>query len=275
MIGYDIIFTFILRICETLLKNHVFTIKSGPCKGLKRRFGFGFKPRHSLTKTKEERFLMSMDFKGKTIYDIGAYVGLYTMFFARAVGKSGKVLAFEPHPKSYQEILYNVKLNKFTNVTVKPYGLGKNQKVMNFTIDPIYPARSTFELDKAKQVSKKSLAKTVKVNVVSLDGLMGKDNLPKPDFIKIDVEGIEIDTLYGMEKTIDRYQPTIFLEIHGIIHNVIIIQNEIIEFFISKQYSIYHVESDTNVMPPLSSIIKGHLLCKYNWCDTGVFNLHL
>jgi hypothetical protein len=87
--------------------------------------------------------------------------------------------------------------------------------------------------------------------------------LSKPDFIKIDVEGLEMDVLLGMGKTIKNYKPKLFIEIHG--HDTkskIKNAQEIVEFLVTKGYSIRHVESGDVINSHNARIAKeGHLYC--------------
>jgi len=249
------IITFILKVLEPLLKNCIFTMRMGLAKGLKRRYGFGFKPKFSITE--EDKFLMSLDLKGKTVFDVGGYVGLHTMFFARAVGETGKIITFEPNPRNCEELLYNVRLNNLDNVTIMQIGLGRMHEKVDLAIDPIYPARGTVDKNKREQMLRKRGARTVKVEVAPLDSLMEIRKLPRPDFVKVDVEGFEMDVLYSMAKTISNYKPNLFIEIHGEI------LREMMEFLISKKYFIYHIESNTKITSYNLPVIKGgHLFCK-------------
>jgi FkbM family methyltransferase len=244
----------ILKVLELLFRNYVFIMRTGLGKGLKRRYGFGFKPKFSLTE--EEKFLMNLDFKGKTVFDVGGYVGIHTIFFARAVGKMGKVIAFEPNPKNYEELLYNVSLNGFDNVTTLKIGLGRSDELVDLVVDPLYPTRGTVEESRKKRMLGKRGVRTIKVEVASLDSLMKKMNLPQPDFVKVDAEGFEMDVLYGMVETINNFNPDLFIEIHGEI------PRSIIELLASKGYSIYHVESNTTIdFSNYPAIKEGHLLC--------------
>jgi len=72
---------------------------------------------------------MRLDFKGKTVFDVGGYVGIHTLFFARATGEKGRVVTFEPNPRNYEELVYNVRLNGFDNVTTMQIGLGRRYGV--------------------------------------------------------------------------------------------------------------------------------------------------
>ena len=53
---------------------------------------------------------------GMTVLDIGANIGYYTVLMASRVGKNGRVIAFEPNPVIYNELIDNIALNGFNNV---------------------------------------------------------------------------------------------------------------------------------------------------------------
>ena len=68
----------ITSVLMSLVKNHIYTSKSGLTKGLKRKGRLGFIPRQL---SLEEKFLLGLDINGQTIYDIGGATGLFTIFF--------------------------------------------------------------------------------------------------------------------------------------------------------------------------------------------------
>jgi hypothetical protein len=89
--------------------------------------------------------------------------------------------------------------------------------------------------------------------------------LPTPDFIKIDVEGMEHDVLEGMAQLIARRRPELFIEIHGVdrqhkLKNA----TTVIEYLWRCGYQIHHVESDFAIDHPskIRSAIEGHLYCQ-------------
>jgi len=69
---------------------------------------------------------------GMTFIDIGANVGLYSMFAARIVGGNGKVFSFEPNSENCRLIMLSKYRNEFENVTVYPMALGKKQVMLFF-----------------------------------------------------------------------------------------------------------------------------------------------
>lgn len=243
----------ILQILAIVLRNYTFTMRTGLARGLKRRYGSGFKPRFALTA--EEKFLLELDLRGKTVFDIGGYIGIYSMFFARAVGAAGRVITFEPHPGNYRELVSNVHLNGFRNISVLPVGIGRERAAVELFVDPVYPSRGfVAHARPARQVAQEHM-RTVPIEMVALDSLMRSGAFPNPDFIKIDVEGLELDVLYGMTEVIDTCKPRLFIEIHYAIP-------ELQAFLLAKGYALYHVEAQTLITDTHAPAIPwGHLYC--------------
>lgn len=249
----EILIIFILKIFRNLFWHFRFKIRFGLAKGYRRRIGIGFIPRFKLTK--EEIFLKSLNLKNKIVFDIGGYVGIHSIFFSHTVGNEGKVITFEPNPINYGEILFNLKLNNLKNITVFPIGIGKEDSKQKLISDPIYYSRSTFDYDerKYKQTNPKNHF-TVKIK--SLDKLIQEKGLPKPDFIKIDVEGFEKNVIQGMKNLIQNSTPELFIEVHKRI------ENELITPLIKTNYLFYHIELGRKLTPEEASDINhGHLFC--------------
>lgn len=249
---------------EPVVKDHVCTIKRGLGRGFKRKGGFFssfylFLRREDLTA--EERFLLSLDLQGKTIYDIGAYVGITTMFFARSVGNAGKVIAFEPNPENCLKLQENVRLNSFDNVRLMKIGLGDREETKTLTVRCYESATGSMKEEVKSRILKEWHSKCFQIKVYPLDVYIEENNLSKPDFVKIDVEGMEYNVLLGMKNTISKYNPSLFAEIHGVdvkskIENV----QKIVEFLDLYEYSIYHIESRKTISTKTLQIAKtGHI----------------
>jgi FkbM family methyltransferase len=250
----------IISALRSLVKNRIYKSRSGLSKGLKRKGGFRFIPRPL---SLEEKFLLHLDLNGQTIYDIGAYEGILTIFFARSVGKNGKVITFEPNPLNCNIIFDHLKLNNFGNVEVKQIALGKKRENATLAFRKLETGIGSLQEDIKASILQKKDAQTIQVELDTLDNQIIINSLQKPDFVKIDVEGLEMDVLDGMCWTIKSYKPKLFIEIHGVnlqskIENV----QKIVEFLIAHEYSIYHVESEKRITPPNAQVaIMGHLYC--------------
>jgi FkbM family methyltransferase len=181
---------------------------------LLRQGGYGFLARGEVPLSGEERFLEGLNLQGLTIYDIGGFEGLYTLFFARAVGPSGRVICFEPIPGSRQRILANLRANGFNDrVQVEPRALGASEDVLTFMVPRALRGSATGSLEIQKHYARDSRGTMLRVPVVPLDSYA--QSLPKPDLLKIDVEGMEVDVIRGATNTLRTHRPALFIETHG------------------------------------------------------------
>jgi len=161
----------------------------------------------------EEQFLRNLDLKGKIIYDIGSHIGILTIFFANKCAGGG-VISFEPNPETYLKLKNNVQLNQLNNVKILNIDIGDKQEIKTLAVRRYYPGSGSMKDDiKSDILSEKY--KTFQVEVHTLDSCIKKRDLPKPDLIKIDIEGMEYNALLGMAETLSKYKPLLYIEIHG------------------------------------------------------------
>lgn len=236
-------------VSKNLFDNVSYTVRNGLNKGLRRRGGLGWVP-FELASTEEHKFWKELDLQGKVVYDVGAFHGLLTLYFA---SRAKQVVAWEPNPHNRQRLNDNLRLNAFSNVIVRPYGLSSEAKHATMSFDPAAPGTASFDPQMA--------AKGVEEESIELRLLDEEQNLPKPDLIKVDVEGFELEVLKGATQTL-RQRPHLFLEMHGA--NPEDKRNRvqaIVDHLCGLGYvDILHVESRTQITPdnaPVAS--QGHL----------------
>lgn len=139
--------------------------------------------------------------EGDKFIDVGAYIGYYSLLAQEAVGVSGLVIAFEPHPKNYRKLLGNITLNSYTNIIPEKMAVLEREGIASSSVDNVM-CRYT-ATNKAKRTT---------VKITSLDKYFEGHGIV-PNVIKIDVEGGEYSVLKGMKKTMEKYSPTIICEI--------------------------------------------------------------
>lgn len=131
--------------------------------------------------------------KGMNVVDVGAYIGLYTIMAAEKVGRNGKVIAIEPDPRNFEQLIKNLKLNNLQNVIPLKMALAD------------YTGFAKLFLGQHGSVSSllgKGDFETVQVT--TLDNLLEQMVMEKIDIVKIDVEGAELSVLKDAEKTINK-----------------------------------------------------------------------
>ncbi len=128
---------------------------------------------------------------GMVVFDVGANKGELRMNLSRLVGPEGHISAFEPSAMFYKTFLKNADRNKIKNITVINKGLGRNAKRIFLELDPQNSGMSHIA-DTGKEW----------IDIISLDEWMIQEPAFTPDLIKVDVEGFEMEMLYGAVQTI-------------------------------------------------------------------------
>lgn len=127
--------------------------------------------------------------QGDVFIDIGANIGLMSIFAATIVKDEGKVIAFEPNPVTREIFWKNVNLNSFSNIEISPFAIGsKNESAIIY--DRWDSNRGSASLIKPNVESGSYSIQTIKL--VDYVGIKKKIRL-----IKIDVEGFELEVLRG------------------------------------------------------------------------------
>ena len=257
------------RLIATLsqrLDGITYTQRHGLIRGMRRRGGLGFLPAiftGSTHNTPEHRFLESLDLRDKVVYEVGAFQGLLTLFFS---SKASDVIAYEPNPPSHTRVVENLRLNRRQNVRLRQLAVGDRPGVLTLLTDPLMPGGASADPQVSDQIRSSVAAITsVSVPVVTLDDDIPASQLPPPDFIKIDIEGMELPALKGMAGTLRRHYPELYIEMHG----ATIAQKDenvqaIVAFLTGIGYGrILHVESGTAITPANATIARrGHLYCQ-------------
>lgn len=142
----------------------------------------------------------NLDPKGKTVLDVGANIGTQSIYFCKDL-ECGKVLAFEPDPRTFSVLKRNFILNDLTS-TAEAFCLAASDSIgtARFKRSVFNRGASSLEMDHAKDQSDEF----IEVKTESLDAFLSKlDVLPDTlGLIWIDVEGHELQVLSGLEETL-------------------------------------------------------------------------
>lgn len=141
--------------------------------------------------------------RGDVVYDIGANAGFFMLLASRLADAHGAVYAFEPMPRNLEYLRKHIALNAAANVTV---------------IDAAVAAKSghaRFAVEASPSMGHLDASGDLEVRLVSIDELVTSEIIRPPQFLKIDVEGAELDVLTGAAATLRQWYPVILLSNHG------------------------------------------------------------
>ena len=198
---------------QNLTRNIVYEVEFGGVK-IKRKGGLGFLAKKSHNYA-EKNLLASLDLKGKTIYDVGGYIGELSIFFSKVSGSTGTVIVFEPNQQNYNKIQEHIQLNQVSNVRILKIGVGNAREERTLFVRKGSSATGSMEEKLQSQIALENNFEQLQVDVDTLDNIISSENLPNPDFIKIDIEGMEYNALVGMNQTVECCSPSFYVEIHG------------------------------------------------------------
>jgi FkbM family methyltransferase len=135
---------------------------------------------------------------GDVFFDVGAFVGAFTLLGSRLVGPGGNVVAFEPDPNARETLERNLAANGVGNVIVAPYAVG----------DHVGKVRLSASGDSVGHVT---VSGGIEIEQVTFDSFCADQGLT-PTVMKIDIEGSEAAALRGSE-TVGRLREFL-VEIH-------------------------------------------------------------
>lgn len=135
----------------------------------------------------EREAIATMLYAGGVFVDIGANVGIYSLWAARKVGSSGIVLAVEPHPRTAARLAFNSAANGFTNVRIVQAAVGATASI------------AALHESTGGNVGQSSLIEDVafrpdgriEVPVRPLLDILAEVRIGAIDVLKIDIEGYE------------------------------------------------------------------------------------
>ena len=127
-----------------------------------------------------------LNVKGHHVIDVGAFNGDSSIYFA--INGAEKVIAIEPHPKAYLEMLINIKLNNLSSkiipINVAIGGEGFIELPIDVSLNDV--------IDKIYEKRVRGQSRVVKVRSIKLSDLLNLTSI-RPEVLKLDCEGCEYD----------------------------------------------------------------------------------
>ena len=183
--------------------------------------------------------------------DVGANIGYFTILIASLVGSTGEVHAFEPNPDMMKQINHSVSLNGMEQVQRNGAAVSDNSGTEAILYIPLSQSGQSGQ---SSLLVHRDIAEKRKVSVqtISLDDYLAGIDKPA-DFMKIDVEGLELLVFQGMKQTLENQPPKVIICEVSDLPDCLASQSELIEHLAHYHY--------------LPHIIKGEGLFLYKSGD--------
>jgi FkbM family methyltransferase len=143
---------------------------------------------------------------GDRFYDVGANAGFFTLVAARLVGSDGSCVAFDPAPDNVRSVREQIELNALAQCTVVQQAVGGAPGRASFSF--AYAGAATGHIGTTRDGEQ-----SLEVEVTTLDDALERYGPPR--FVKMDIEGAEIEALHGARRMLSEVRPTWLIELHG------------------------------------------------------------
>lgn len=190
---------------------------------------------------------------GGTFVDVGAHCGCYTLFAATCVGPGGLIISFEPSRRECARLTANVAVNALAQVDIRQVAVTDVQGPIELRIaEASYAGHNTvgarFAYDGVRTDRIAQVAGT------TLD--LALADLTRCDAIKLDIEGGELNALRGASNTIERFRPTLVLEIFAeALAGFGYSPSDITSWLRAHDYILYEIENTTGSLFPAAKTL--------------------
>ena len=178
-------------------------IKAGPLKGYRWIASSGVKFIRGTYEPEKTEAIQRITREGDIALDVGAHVGYFSVLLSKCVGETGHVFSFEPRGINRAFLKRHLDVNGCTNVTVLNAAVGDRS------------GNALLETRTGTGTGRLSATGDLPVPLTSIDEFCSRNHIAPPSFIKIDIEGGEVDALKGAANTIRMFKPRIVLATHG------------------------------------------------------------
>jgi len=144
---------------------------------------------------------------GDIVLDVGSGIGEYALYFARKVAKNGLVIAIEPEPKNATSLRANVRLYRMHNIVTVEKAVWNRKCTLALYLHKGISEHSVI----ADQGGKNS----VMIEAQTLDNIVSDLGIRSVDFLKMDIEGAELEALEGAHSVLNLTKKIVVAAYHS------------------------------------------------------------
>jgi FkbM family methyltransferase len=162
--------------------------------------------------------------KDDVILDLGANIGKYAILTGKKVGLQGKIIAVEPISETFQILQRNIQENNLGGIVIPlQAGISDKMGTARFYHRKGHSGASTMTAQISDHYED--------IDLITVDEIVKQHDLPRLNWIKIDVEGFEYETLCGAQRSISLFKPIIIVEIREVN------KEKVFDFFKKNNYT--------------------------------------
>lgn len=162
-----------------------------------------------------------LDKNNPVVLDVGSNYGFVSLALQTHLPAESSIYAFEPHPDIFKAFSQSIQFNNFNNIFLFNNAVGNETKEIELNL---YGQSSNILKKNLKQQSS-----SIPIGQLKLDEFLKEKNMV-PDYIKIDVDGYELEVLKGLSETIKNYKPILVVEPNE--------DRRVIDFLIANNYTL-------------------------------------
>jgi FkbM family methyltransferase len=197
-----------------------------------------------------ERFL----FAGAVMFDVGANVGVLTLFGSRRVGPAGHIYSFEPSSRERATLDRNVALNSCDNVTVIASAASDRAGTATLRV-AAGQHRGQNTLAPSFAYPGVQMEREESVPLVALDDLWRAGMVRRPNVLKIDAEGSELKVLRGAQALLRDSMPVVIFEINDTLLKASGASRVAVERLLtSLGYTLHRLDDATAALVPVTTL---------------------
>lgn len=148
----------------------------------------------------------------ETIFEIGTWIGPYSVILSKYIAPHGRLIGFEPDPVAFRQCVLNLNLNSVTNAFVLPLAISDSVGTVELFTNRIFGNSGSSIVNRGFATGQ--MAEKIQVPAVSLDGIVQSLSV-HPTTVKLDIEGAEHLALHGGVRTISKENVKVLVEIHS------------------------------------------------------------
>ena len=170
--------------------------------------------------------------QASVVLDVGANIGVYTLWISQYLGNEGRLIAFEPDPQNCRRCAENIEQNSLEMVRLEQIALSNRGGKLEFSVGK--------DVENHLMPDDAVTGSSIAVEGTTLDEYCQLQDIARIDFLKIDVEGAELLVLQGATNALARSMiGVIQLELTDALKRYGIERSDLVELLHKHDYSLY------------------------------------